>query len=792
DAEYVAFLKLVARQIAGAVVDARAYEEERRRADALAELDRAKTLFFTNVSHELRTPLTLILSPLEELLAQPDAADPEERRSRLELIRRNALRLLRLVNALLDFSRAEAGRIEALFEPTDLAAVTHDLAAAFRSAVDAAGLRLVVDCAPLPEPVYVDRDAWEKIVLNLLSNALKFTFEGEIALSLAAAEGSVELQVRDTGVGIPPGELPHLFERFHRVRGVRSRSHEGSGIGLALVRELVELHGGTVAVESALGAGTAFRVRVPLGSRHLPSDRIGAGDVGAPRGLGAAPYVEEALRWLPDATPVEPQEELPLRDDVVREAGAPLRAEARILVADDNADMRDYLARLLRRHWTVDTAADGEEALAAARCAPPDLVLSDVMMPGLDGFELLRALRSDPTTRSVPVVLVSARAGAESAVEGLEAGADDYLVKPFSARELIARVRTNLELSALRVELATLGAVTEERARAERVLASLPEAIAAVGGGVVELWNPAAEQVTGLPAAYAVGRPIEDVLPGWHELAERLAERPGQATAHPLELAGRERWLSFVSSPHGEWTVLAFRDVTGARALEQARNDLVTTISHELRTPVSSIYGAATTLARTDLTLDEELRRRLTTTLHAETERLARVVESFATVSALDADEDRRRRHCDVAPLVERVLARGRERCPAARLAARIPDGCPPLPADPEKLEQVLDVLVDNGVRYSGPVAEVDLAYEPGEVRGRFSVRDNGIGIPPEHHARIGEKFFRVDPELRGGVSGLGLGLYVATRLVELMDGKLWFESAPGNGSTFYVELPAR
>jgi signal transduction histidine kinase len=294
EAAYAGFMDLVAGQIAASLANASAYEEERRRAEALAELDRAKTVFFTNISHELRTPLTLMLGPAEDALS--DAETIPGNRERLTVIHRNAQRLLRLVNSLLDFSRIEAGRVQASYEATDLATYTAELASTFRSAAERAGLAFVVDTAPLPEPVHVDREMWEKIFFNLLSNAFKYTLQGEIAVSLRRVDGVAELEVRDTGVGIPMEELPHVFERFHRVEGARGRTHEGTGIGLALVQELVKLHGGTVSVESTPGEGTTFRVRVPIGTAHLPKERIGAVREIASTATGSASYVGEALR----------------------------------------------------------------------------------------------------------------------------------------------------------------------------------------------------------------------------------------------------------------------------------------------------------------------------------------------------------------------------------------------------------------------------------------------------------------------------------------------------------------
>lgn len=465
DEGYHTFFELVATQLASAFADARALEEERRRAEALAEIDRAKTLFFSNVSHEFRTPLTLMLGPVEDLLARSTAELSPAAAAQLRLVNRNGLRLLRLVNTLLDFSRIEAGRAKASYRPTDLAALTLDLASVFRAAVERAGLRLTVDCPPLGEPVYVDRDMWEKIVLNLLSNAFKFTFEGEITVLLRPVGGHAELRVRDTGTGIPAAEMPRLFERFHRVRDARGRTHEGSGIGLALVQELVRLHGGSIAAESVVGRGALFIVAVPLGSAHLPPDQIDEGRAPAPAGTGAASYVEEALRWLPDDGP-DSDPPMSYKALSAPAAGSEQSRDGprpRVLVADDNADMRRYLVHLLAGRYRIETAADGEAALAASRQEKPDLVLTDVMMPRLDGFGLLRELRADPLTRDIPVIMLSARAGEDSRIEGMEAGADDYLIKPFSARELLARVGAHLQIARIRRE--SEQAVRESEAR---------------------------------------------------------------------------------------------------------------------------------------------------------------------------------------------------------------------------------------------------------------------------------------------------------------------------------------
>jgi signal transduction histidine kinase/DNA-binding response OmpR family regulator len=452
DDAYLGFINLVAGQISSGLANAQAYEEAQRRAEALAELDRAKTAFFSNVSHEFRTPLTLMLGPLEDVLGRPEANPLSEHRDLVLVAHRNGVRLLKLVNTLLEFSRIEAGRVQAYFEPIDLADFTAELASNFRSATEKAGLRLSVNCAPLPEPVWLDRDMWEKVILNLLSNAFKFTFDGTISVETSrSSDGEcAEITVRDTGTGIPAAELPRLFDRFRRVAGARGRSIEGSGIGLALVRELVNVHGGTICVASEMGRGSAFTVALRFGHEHLPADRVGKAPAENAREIRAQAYIDEALSWLGDAS---------------RETAGPVAGEIgliapvlgagsqRVLIADDNIDMRTYLQKLMQAAgFQVEAVGDGVQALSSARERKPDLVLSDVMMPKMGGFELLAALRGDSELRDVPVLFLSARAGEEAKVEGFAAGANDYLVKPFSARELVARVRANLDLATLRRE----------------------------------------------------------------------------------------------------------------------------------------------------------------------------------------------------------------------------------------------------------------------------------------------------------------------------------------------------
>ncbi|AGY58500.1 ATP-binding protein [Gloeobacter kilaueensis] len=499
DEEYRGFLDLAAAQVGAAVANARAYENERQRAEELAQLDRAKIAFFSNVSHEFRTPLTLMLGPVEELLA---AGLPEAMHSKAETLHRNGLRLLKLVNALLDYARVESGRSEAHFVPTDLAACTADLAGTFRTTIEKAGLALEVVCPPVGEPVYIDRSLWELIVLNLLSNAFKFTFTGRISVRLSREAKTVLLAVEDTGTGIPAHELPQLFERFHRVEGAVGRSFEGSGIGLALVAELVKLHGGSVHVESEVAKGSSFQVRIPLGTAHLQPDQVGS----APEILVATAkpiaFVEEVRSWLPTAT-------------VDEQGGA---GEQTVLLVDDNSDMRAYLCRLLSPRYRTLAVANGLEALEAIRRAPPDLVLTDAMMPRLDGSGLIEALRADQATRDLPVIILSARAGEEAKVEGLVAGADDYLVKPFSARELLVRIEAVLKMAHLRREVAQ----RERKLRTEAQLArqELDSVLSRIGDLFLALdreWrysyvNERVCELVGLPREQLLGQCIQELF----------------------------------------------------------------------------------------------------------------------------------------------------------------------------------------------------------------------------------------------------------------------------------------
>jgi signal transduction histidine kinase len=729
DDDHRGFFELVADHVATAVASARAHEEQRAHVEKLAELDRAKTAFFSNVSHEFRTPLTLILGPIEDALRDPARTLGG---GELEAVHRNAVRLLRLVNSLLDFSRVEADRLQSRFEPTDLAMLTAGLAGAFQSLVDPAGLKLRVECSQLPEPAYVDRSQWEKIVLNLVSNAYKFTFAGEIAVRLCARDDRVELTVADTGTGIPVGELPRIFERFHRVSGARGRSFEGTGIGLALVRDLVHQHGGAIRVESAVDQGTTFVVTIPRGRDHLPRERVVLGDGGAAEVAAANGFVLEAKQWSgqPDAAPAAPANgstapangstaprnestaprngstapanrstapgATPGSPPTARPRPRPPAAAARILVADDNADMRRYLVRLLEQRWAVQSAEDGQAALELALRDPPDLVLSDVMMPRMDGFELLRALRANPATSTVSVMLLSARTGEEAIVGGLETGADDYLSKPFSARELLGRVGAHLEMARL-------------RRRATEAASQLAETRAAL-----------------------------------------------------------------------------------LRDLDQKNHELETfsySVSHDLRAPLRTIDAFSHAVLETD---GDRLSDEGQASLHrvrAAAQRMSKIIDDLLQLAHLERVA-LRRKAVDVSAIGRRVGDRLQSADPQRSVAFEVAEQLT-ANADPQLVELLLENLLGNAWKFTSktPRARIELGAIQVDGDTAFFVKDNGAGFDPAQAEQAFLPFRRLHSQEE--FAGTGIGLATVRRVLDRHGGRAWVETAIGRGAAFYWTLPA-
>ena len=797
DAAYRGFVELVAGQLGAALTNARAYEIERERAETLAQLDRAKTVFFSNVSHEFRTPLTLMLGPTEDALASPDGVMT---RDALQIVHRNELRLLKLVNTLLDFSRIEAGRVEAVYVPTDLAQFTADVASAFRSAFDRAGLEFVVDCPKLARPVYVDHEMWEKIVLNLLSNALKFTFEGSVHVSIRERGSRVELRVSDTGVGIPESEVPHLFERFHRVQGARARTHEGSGIGLALVSELVHMHGGTIGAASTPDAGTTFTIALPTGKAHLPRERVRDSESGVTLGGSARMYVTEALRWMPDADRPEP----------ALERTSPTIERKRLVLADDNADMREYMQRLLSDRWIVDAHADGASALEAARRQAPALVIADVMMPGLDGFALVRELQASPETKGIPVLLVSARAGEEARIGGLQAGADDYLVKPFSAGELRARVDGLI----LRTEIRR--AQEAQARRLTEILRQAPVALAIFRGPdhIFEFVNEPYQKLVG--DRELLGKPLLEALP---ELVDQdVIERFDRVRATGEPYVNDSRRVLLNRGPGGSPEEACFKvvyqpildadgrvDAIAVVAIEvtelanaqrqadsanRAKDEFIAMLSHELRNPLSPILTALQLMRMRGI--DEALRERAI--IERQVGHLVGLVDDLLDVSRITKGKiELKRTQVELAEVVVTAVETASPLLEARHHHLRIdvPRRGLSIDADRGRISQVVANLLTNAAKYTETNGSIEIVGSREGDTVVLEVRDNGSGIDPELQPAVFDLFTQASQTLDRSKGGLGLGLAIVRSLVTLHGGTVGVISeGRGKGSTFTVRLP--
>ena len=828
DEDYRTFFGLIATQIASALADAQAFEEERRRSDALAEIDRAKTTFFSNVSHEFRTPLTLMIGPLQDLLASDHSGLPRDAVETLGVAHRNSLRLLKLVNTLLDFSRIEAGRLDASYEPTDLGAFTTELASVFRSAIEKAGLRLIVDCPTPRETVYVDRDMWEKIVLNLLSNALKFTLEGEITVAVRSQGHTVELRVSDTGVGIAEEELPRMFQRFHRIKHTRARTHEGTGIGLALVHELARLHGGSVSVASTEGRGSTFTVTLPSGMEHLPPDRVAHGRPPTPTTVATNPFVEEALRWLPtgdNAVPASNDTALEIPENVVHPSRP---GRARVLVADDNADMRDYVTRILAESYEVDAVPDGSAALRRVQTNPPDLVLTDVMMPRLDGFALLEAIRSDERSRSIPVILLSARAGEEARIEGLDAGADEYLVKPFSARELLARVASQLQLARLRRD--TERALRYRAEQHQTLLNQAPLGVYLVDADFrIREMNPVALPVFGDIPGGVVGRDFDEIIHIlWErDYADELVRifRSTLATGEPYVTSEHAQFrIDRRVTEYDEWRldritlsdgrfglVCYFRDISAQvtarmkiaeserhlREADRRKDEFLALLAHELRNPLAPVRTGLELIRLSGDT--PETVKRIRSMMERQVGQMVRLIDDLLDVSRITSGKIvLQRRPTSLGELVQSAIDAQKDLIQAANieLTVQLPDQPCVVNVDPTRFAQVLSNVLQNASKFTPPGGQIRLLAEivdsvaarDGELR--ITVSDTGVGISQELLPHIFELFTQAESPTERSQGGLGIGLALARRLIEMHGGAIAAESdGPGHGSTFVITL---
>ncbi len=424
-----------------------------RALEQLKELDRLKSKFFANISHELRTPLTLILAPVEELDSRfRDLHDKQQ----IRVIRRNAERLLGLINDLLDLSRLDAGGLRLNLAELDIRSVAAAVHENSSSAAVARGIDLQLDMDPTGREIWGDAHRLEIVLTNLVSNAIKFTPEGgRVTIRVQDLPGAVRIEVTDDGPGIPPDDLDHVFERFFQVNPTDRRRGGGVGIGLALARELVELHGGRISVKSEPGVLTTFAVDVPYGRGHINPEAVERR-----RQLEPTPPLKRRTEDLLPP-PVEVPETPPRAADLAMDPDQAVEQvffegarRPRILIVEDHSEVRDFIKNLLEPSYDLMTAADGQEALDRVRSELPDLVVSDVMMPVMSGTDLCRAIKSDPRLHATPVILLTARVGSEATLEAYSHGADDFVAKPFHPRVLMARIRAQLKLRALGIHLA--------------------------------------------------------------------------------------------------------------------------------------------------------------------------------------------------------------------------------------------------------------------------------------------------------------------------------------------------
>lgn len=818
NAAYKGFVEMLGEAIGVAVGAALAYQAERQRADELTALDQAKTAFFSNVSHEFRTPLTLMLGPLQDALDDTQEPLGPGQRARHALVNRNALRLLKLVNTLLDFSRIQAGRVVAAYSPTDLPLLTTGLASAFGGAIEKAGLVFKVDIQELGEAVFVDHDMWEKVVLNLLSNAFKFTFEGEIELQLEKRGDFAHLTVRDTGIGIPAEEMPNLFQRFHRVEGVHGRTYEGSGIGLALVSEIVKLHGGTVSVKSQPGTGSAFEVAIPFGSSHLPAHQVRFDSAASAIDPLHLTFVDEASGWLPnpssayaaDSSSVSSPVDLPAHSPGSLAPGR----RRRILIAEDNADMRAYLTGLLHSVGELEAVEDGLEALESIRRSRPDLIISDVMMPHLDGLALLARLRADPAMAGIPFMLLSARAGEESRIEGLRLGADDYLVKPFSANELVARVSTQLKLG----EVRSLAEMERNRLYEFFMQAQIPLVILqgadyrfflanepyeklvgkkVVGKTVLELFTklesdlliPLLDQVYNTGEALVV-----------KEVGFRLAGKDGvmedgfiDLSYHPFREASGEitGLLAMVIdvTEHVRARTKIKNVVARLTEERELRERFVFALTHDLRTPLSVVHMAGVLLKK-KVHEPQEL------TLLAN-----RIVNNAKRADVmicdlLDANHIQGGQQMPVVVtlgfLDEIVAAASEELSEVYGKRFRVSHESVPLPGlwDGKSIRRVVENLVGNAFKYGKPDGPVTLGLSASGDWVDVTVHNEGNALSSTEQEEIFAPFYRTPSASSGTQPGWGVGLTLVKGIAQAHGGSVRVESTPDDGTTFLVQFP--
>ena len=727
-------------------------EELERAQDHLRELDRAKSRFTANIHHELRTPLTLILAPLAALRGGEYGDLPEFIESTLKTMDVNGRRLHKLINNLLDLAKLESSQFSIERKPLNLRDLAEDVAAGAMPLAERKGLEIVVEGFENLPTLNADQDALDKVLVNLLGNALKFTDEGgRITIWAEPADvDEIRLEVRDTGIGIPPDQLAKVFDRFAQLDGSTTRKHEGTGIGLSLVQELIELHGGRIWAESeGTGCGTTVCILIPTGVADDDAEgavlRRSDGSVVRLRDSIAATEAELNLEGGEDQDVHGPQtvemqrsverwehanNELIPDDDPTQHA----ISVPEILVAEDNPDMRKLLAFLLSREFRVRVTRNGREALESIRESPPYLVLTDVMMPEMSGTELCAAIKGDEATRHIPVVLVTSKADREMKIEGLEIGADDYVTKPFHPRELLARVRSLVRVRDLQESLA------EQNSSLEVALAELKQAqeymiqnerFAAVG-----------ELAAGI--AHEVNNPVNFALNASRALSTSVKEVGEIATK-----LGAIDWRDSKSLESQLSELKRLQEEIGAEDLAATMSELTEIISEGL-TRTSSLVG--------------DLRE-------------------FAAPKRAQIDSvDLREGVVSTAHLLNQALDQR-----SASVEIEIQTDLPQIQGDAGALNQVFLNLIKNAAEASdagGITIHVESMIEAGWLSLIF--HDNGPGIDLDTQNRLFEPFFTTKP----AGQGTGLGLSMSRQIAEAHNGTLTMTSTLGEGAIFTLRLP--
>nr|WP_236675903.1 ATP-binding protein [Chryseolinea lacunae] len=821
DEKYLGFFSLVADQIATSFSDVHVLEEERKRTKALAEIDKAKTTFFSNISHEFRTPLTLLLAPLEDSLNDPHT-NPENK-VRLDVAHRNALRMQKLVNTLLEFSRIEAGRMEGRFSRVDIAALTEDLASTFRSAIERAGMHLHIHRGEISGDVYVDVDMWERIILNLVSNAFKYSRDGEIVVDIQQEGQLISVSVSDTGVGIPEDQLDKIFDRFYRVENSGGRSQEGTGIGLAMVKELVKLHHGTIRVESKPGEGSVFTIHMPVGKDHLMADRIELNNTSGPSLNHSTTFVGEALKWSHDEA-TQPEEPMETANGARKN---------KVLLADDNADMRAYVHRLLSDKFAVITAVDGEDAYEKILVHKPNLLLSDIMMPKLDGFGLLKRLRSHAELKNIPVIFLSARAGEEAKVEGLDAGADDYLIKPFSAKELLVRINNHIRVNQVRRE-------TEQQFY--QLFLQAPAIINVFKGPdfVYELFHPKNKEIFGdvdftgmklrdaLPELEGQGiiEMLEDVYKNGKTICQneqgvvfRDKQRYGESTDRYFNLINQP-WYDLRGNIQGvlnfaievtdqvmarkkiEESEKKYRELTETlevlvekrtSELQRSNEDLqqfAHVASHDLKEPVRKFKTFVNRLQEEFSQSIPERGKNYLDKMQQASARMLSMIDGVLRYSSLNESEQTITRVDlnDIIASIETDLEVVIQQKNATITREHLPtvDGAPVL------IYQLFYNLINNSLKFSREHPVITITSQELVVEGKdyaaIVVADNGIGFDQQYADRIFNAFTRLNS--KDTFEGTGLGLALCKKIVERHRGTIAAQGGENQGATFTICLP--